>query len=241
MPATRRRRTVGVVRALLVLCTGTLYLSTAAAQLRLDITRGVENAVPIAVVPFGGEATGTPTDVSAIIAADLQRSGRFAPLPRAQMVDQPQPGDPIRFADWRLLKTDYLVVGRVENQGTDTAVTVRTPQRGDRSAPARRIAVGTQQVLAHDRASRRRPHLRAAHGNPRCVRHAHRVRRGRWQATVAALPAHGGRRGRLRGGENRRVERAVDVARLVARRTHARVRVIRGQSVGHLRAAGFVR
>ena len=157
MHATRRRRTVGAVRALLALCTGTLYLSTAQAQLRLDITRGVENAVPIAVVPFGGEATGTATDVSAIIAADLERSGRFAPLPRAQMVDQPRPGDPIRFSDWRLLKTDYLVVGQVDAQGSDTTVkyelhNVVTGQRllgESRSAPSKAL-----RMTAHRAADR---------------------------------------------------------------------------------------
>lgn len=157
MHATRRRRTVGAVRALLALCTGTLYLSTAEAQLRLDITRGVENAVPIAVVPFGGEATGTATDVSAIIAADLERSGRFAPLPRAQMVDQPRPGDPIRFGDWRLLKTDYLVVGQVDAQGSDTTVkyelhNVVTGQRllgESRSAPSKAL-----RMTAHRAADR---------------------------------------------------------------------------------------
>jgi len=157
MHATRRRRTVGAVRALLALCTGTLYLSTAQAQLRLDITRGVENAVPIAVVPFGGEATGTATDVSAIIAADLERSGRFAPLPRAQMVDQPRPGDPIRFGDWRLLKTDYLVVGQVDAQGSDTTVkyelhNVVTGQRllgESRSAPSKAL-----RMTAHRAADR---------------------------------------------------------------------------------------
>ena len=157
MHATRRRRTVGAVRALLALCTGTLYLSSAQAQLRLDITRGVENAVPIAVVPFGGEATGTATDVSAIIAADLERSGRFAPVPRAQMVDRPRPGDPIRFGDWRLLKTDYLVVGQVDAQGSDTTVkyelhNVVTGQRllgESRSAPSKAL-----RMTAHRAADR---------------------------------------------------------------------------------------
>jgi TolB protein len=157
MHATRRRRTVGAVRALLALCTGTLYLSTAEAQLRLDITRGVENAVPIAVVPFGNEATGTATDVSAIIAADLERSGRFAPLPRAQMVDQPRPGDPIRFGDWRLLKTDYLVVGQVDAQGSDRTVkyelhNVVTSQRllgESQSAPSKAL-----RMTAHRAADR---------------------------------------------------------------------------------------
>jgi TolB protein len=39
------------------------------------------------------------------------------------MIEKPQPGSPIRFSDWRLLKTDYLVVGRVETRGNYTDVT----------------------------------------------------------------------------------------------------------------------
>ena len=50
-----------------------LLLSTLVrAQLVIEITRGQENAVPIAVVPFGWESTGAaPFDVAQVIAADL--------------------------------------------------------------------------------------------------------------------------------------------------------------------------
>jgi len=109
-------------RCALALIAGLLAASASHAQLRIDITRGVDDAVPIAVVPFGAEATSTPTEVSSIIAADLQRSGRFAPMDRKDMIEQPKPGDPIRFGDWRALRTDYLIVGRVENRGAETAI-----------------------------------------------------------------------------------------------------------------------
>ena len=120
---TSRRRIRRFGRCALALIAGMLASTSAFAQLRIDITRGVDDAVPIAVVPFGGETAGTPTEASAIIAADLQRSGRFAPLDRKDMIEQPQPGDPIRFGDWRVLRTDYIVVGRIENRGADTAIT----------------------------------------------------------------------------------------------------------------------
>jgi TolB protein len=92
------------------------------AQLRLDITEGVRDAVPIAVVPFGGQAEGGPNDVAAVIAGDLRLSGRFAPLDRQDMVARPTAGSEIRFQDWRLLKADYVVVGRLVNEGGATAV-----------------------------------------------------------------------------------------------------------------------
>ena len=91
-----------------------LGLATPAhAQLRLDITKGVSDAVPIAVVPFGGQAEGGSSDVAAVVGSDLQRSGRFAPMDRADMVSRPVQGDQIRFEEWRVLKSDYIVVGQV--------------------------------------------------------------------------------------------------------------------------------
>jgi len=84
------------------------------AQLRLDITQGVRDAVPIAVVPFGGQAEGAATDVAAVIAGDLRMSGRFAPLERRDLVERPTSGAEIRYEDWRLLAADFIVVGRLE-------------------------------------------------------------------------------------------------------------------------------
>lgn len=89
----------------------------ARAQLRLDITQGVRDAVPIAVVPFGGQVEGSGTDVAAVIGDDLRMSGRFAPLERRDLVARPTSGAEIRFEDWRLLRSDFIVVGRVEPEG----------------------------------------------------------------------------------------------------------------------------
>ncbi len=96
--------------------------SSAHAQLRLDITQGVRDAVPIAVVPFGGQAEGGTSDVAAIIAGDLQLSGRFAPLERRDLVARPTRGAQVRFEDWRLLKSDFLVIGTVVPDGSGLAV-----------------------------------------------------------------------------------------------------------------------
>ncbi|MGH8177456.1 MAG: Tol-Pal system beta propeller repeat protein TolB [Steroidobacter sp.] len=95
-------------------------MSVAHAQLVIEITRGQENAVPIAIVPFGWESTGAaPFDIAEVVAADLQRSGRFAPLERRDMIDRPTSGDQIRFQDWRYLKSDYIAVGKLIPEGAD--------------------------------------------------------------------------------------------------------------------------
>lgn len=83
------------------------------AALTIEITEGIEGAVPVAVVPFGIGAEDLPVDVSAVIAADLRRSGRFAPLPPEDLISQPTEAVEVNFRDWRLLNVDYLVIGRV--------------------------------------------------------------------------------------------------------------------------------
>jgi TolB protein len=98
------------------------FSAPAHAQLRLDITQGVRDAVPIAVVPFGGQAEGGPADVASVIANDLQLSGRFQPLERRDMVSRPHRGADVRFEDWRLLKSDFLVIGHVESGAAGLAV-----------------------------------------------------------------------------------------------------------------------
>lgn len=92
-----------------------LAVNTARAELRIEITQGVSEAVPIAVVPFAFEGEGTPAvDVAAIVQADLAFSGRFAPMDRRDMVSRPTRPEEVRLEDWRLLKTDVVVIGRVK-------------------------------------------------------------------------------------------------------------------------------
>jgi TolB protein len=110
-----------MLRLLLTLLVAALPLRLAQAELEIQITQGVEQAVPIAVVPFApvGEGTVVPLDVAAIVAADLQRSGRFAPLDRRDMLARPTTGVEVDFGDWRTQKVDALVIGRVLSTGPD--------------------------------------------------------------------------------------------------------------------------
>lgn len=98
------------------------FTAAANAQLVIEITKSAEDAVPVAIVPFGWESTGAaPFDVAEVVAADLRRSGRFAPLERKDMIDRPTQGDQIRFQDWRYLKTDFIAVGKLTPEGTGFA------------------------------------------------------------------------------------------------------------------------
>lgn len=107
------------VHALMIGVTTALWSMAAQAALTIEITQGVEGAVPIAVVPFGG-GEALPENVSSIVAADLQRSGRFAPLAEQDMLSRPTEPQQVNFRDWRILSVDNLVIGKVEPAGPDS-------------------------------------------------------------------------------------------------------------------------
>ena len=93
----------------------------AQAELTIKITQGVGRQVPIAVVPFGfdGSSGAVPTSVADIISADLQRSGRFAPIAPDNMLQKPTTGVDIDFDDWSIIGAEALVVGRLTQTGDD--------------------------------------------------------------------------------------------------------------------------
>jgi TolB protein len=106
---------------LILLALGVLVAGAVQAELRIVITEGVARAVPIAVVPFGWSAGGSaPLDVAGVVAADLQRSGRFAPMDRDDMLERPITGNEVDFEDWRLLGTDVIVIGQLIPEADDT-------------------------------------------------------------------------------------------------------------------------
>jgi TolB protein len=91
-----------------------LASAPAAAQLTVQITKGVADPIQLAIVPFDWAAAGAaPWDVAATIDSDLARSGRFAPLARADMLEFPHTAAEVDAANWRLLKVDYVVVGKL--------------------------------------------------------------------------------------------------------------------------------
>ncbi len=85
------------------------------AELRIEITRGVDNAIPVAVVPFEWRGKRKlPAKVGQVIAADLGLSGRFSALPVKQMLSLPNESSQILPRDWAMLGVDYIVVGYLE-------------------------------------------------------------------------------------------------------------------------------
>ena len=103
-----------------VLAVAVAWLAPANAQLNILITKPAARPIPIALVPFGWQGNGAVAfDLAAVVTADLRSTGRFAPLPAADLVSRPtQPSD-VNFQSWRLLKTDYLVIGQLTEDGPD--------------------------------------------------------------------------------------------------------------------------
>jgi len=89
---------------------------TAWPALTIQINRGIKGATPIAIVPFQVQKPGTQPgeDVAAIIASDLARSGRFAPIDPRNMPSRPGDISEVDFADWRLMRTANIVIGKIK-------------------------------------------------------------------------------------------------------------------------------
>jgi TolB protein len=101
----------------------------AAAVLKLDVTQGNVQPVPIAIPDFIGAQMQEPAlgrNVSAIIAANLQRSGLFAPIDQAAYLEKISNIDALpRFPDWRQINAQALVAGRVSQADGRVAAAFR--------------------------------------------------------------------------------------------------------------------
>jgi len=116
---TRPRFNAVTVLSFLTLLTATVMFAVSAhAEVRLDITRGRVEPMPIAIPVFAGTTDQTKQigrDVTAVISADLERSGLFRPLdPKGFLQDLPSLDVQPRFVDWRALSAQALVQGVVD-------------------------------------------------------------------------------------------------------------------------------
>ena len=86
------------------------------ATLEIEITQGVNAAVPVAIVPFSWEGQGAAPslDVADVIGADLTRSGHFKAIPVPAMFEKPSQAAAINFTNWKVLGVNNLVIGRIQ-------------------------------------------------------------------------------------------------------------------------------
>ncbi|WP_333680660.1 Tol-Pal system beta propeller repeat protein TolB [Dyella sp.] len=112
------RRSSRSLLTLVLLLIAALVTGPAFGQaLNVQIVGGIKSATPIAVVPFAQQGAPLPTDIADVIRNDLNRCGKFRSLAVSEIVEQPSQGSDIKFATWRLLKQDYIVIGRIKDAG----------------------------------------------------------------------------------------------------------------------------
>ena len=93
----------------------------AQAELRIDVTQGRADPMPIAISDFSAKDIASAKigrDMASVISANLERSGLFAPVDPNAFIQAPvslnvRP----KFADWRVLNAQALVHGAVVVQG----------------------------------------------------------------------------------------------------------------------------
>lgn len=86
-----------------------LISGLAQAGLTIEITQRLDDALPIAVVPFGGISSGDNT--GSIIRADLDRSGRFRSIKPSSLPGQPSSSAEMLPGVWQNVSADLVVIG----------------------------------------------------------------------------------------------------------------------------------
>ena len=105
-----RRIWWSMAAAFALLCTAL----SARAELSIEITHGADNPTRIAVVPMTLPGGQLPGDISAIVSADLDRSGLFRTMARENMLGFPRSTAEIRYHDWSVAGIEYVVVADVQ-------------------------------------------------------------------------------------------------------------------------------
>jgi TolB protein len=100
-----------------------LLASAAVAQLTIEIIGGGGTTVPIAIVPFAGEAN-YPYPLTEIVAADLNRSGLFKLVDTSGINPRPVRAEDVRAGEWTGRGADAVVVGNATPQ-SDGRVEIR--------------------------------------------------------------------------------------------------------------------
>jgi TolB protein len=107
---------VNFLKKILMLGLLAVFAPLSQAELTIDITESSDSGTPIAVVPFA--AAGAPVDISAVVNADLARSGYFKMLAEQNMPSRPSSASAVNFQEWQAINQNYLVVGQVNGGGS---------------------------------------------------------------------------------------------------------------------------
>ncbi len=87
------------------------------ALVEIDVNKGNIEPLPIAITDFlASDQMGA--EITSVIAADLKRSGLFAPIDKGAFIEKiSNPDAAPRFEDWKVINAQALVTGRVTQEG----------------------------------------------------------------------------------------------------------------------------
>lgn len=109
-----RYRTIAALAGGSILAVLALAAAPARAELQVNVTQGVTDPIPIAIVPFGRAVPAdTGLDLAGVVQHDLESSGRFRAMQRRDMLTTPTRPADVQAADWKAAGNDYVLVGRV--------------------------------------------------------------------------------------------------------------------------------
>ncbi|HEY2071177.1 MAG TPA: Tol-Pal system beta propeller repeat protein TolB [Rhizomicrobium sp.] len=101
--------------ALAILALVSLFAAPASAQLRVDVTQGNTQPMPIAIPDFLGNPSGA--QIAGVVRADLERSGFFKPLDSKSFIEVVKDINVApNYANWKVINAQALVTGQVVAQ-----------------------------------------------------------------------------------------------------------------------------
>ena len=105
------------LRDLLTIALMLAFQANAQAELSIQITQGIDDPIPIAIVPFAIETGGVFSEnVAEVVKNDLEQVGEFRALSGSNMLSLPSEEQEVFYRDWRILAQDYLLVGKINQQ-----------------------------------------------------------------------------------------------------------------------------
>ena len=121
-----------------------LFSISAHAALNLELTQGIDTAIPIAVIPF----TENP-EISDIIRADLNNSGRFHLIDTSAMEKISHGASNIDYSYWLNRKINNIVVGTVTSNWGKYTVNIQLLDIYGRSVLINKQFIAAKNQLRH--------------------------------------------------------------------------------------------
>ena len=100
-----------LIRQFSILLIALFIASNAHSELVIRVTEGNDKPTVIAMSPFDLNGLKINENIADIVESDLRRSGLFKLIPQEDMLAFPSSPNDVYYRDWRLLGTEYLVVG----------------------------------------------------------------------------------------------------------------------------------